>query len=297
MRRTLTFLALGLVVVVVALLGIDTGFAIAAERSFARSLGSSTDTKIRFEPEVTLSGFPATRSIEAGRYSAIGVTARAVNVTGSGNCTATDPCHADLRSRLTDVKIVGDERFFNRYTRFDFGSMTASVTVDSVAVGRMIGIDDLTVNTPAPRDKAGGGGPQDGLLSRTEGVLLTGSVPPGPGRQKVEVSVVADLSIDGGRLRLTATDFYRGPEEHADADIAPTDRAHVLAQFSGRLPELPMPWGLTPESAHSSGSDLMIDGQKSVGGFSTMISFLLPSGPVYMMYTCLSDGQFHRPPC
>ncbi len=262
MRRALTIIALGVVVAVVTLLGIDTGFGVAAERSLARSLGSGDD-ELRYEPEVTISGFPATRSISDGHYSSIGITARAVRVVGAGNCTDDSPCHADLRSRLHDVQIRGPERAFRSTSVLDVASVSGSVTVDSVTIGRLIGIDDLTVNTPAPRGKVGGGGPQDGLLSRTTGVLMTGSVSPGRNRPRTKVSVTVDLSVADGRMRLHATGFYDGPEEHAHTEVAPSDRAAILAAFSSTLPHLPTPWGQPVKSVRSSGSDLMLE---TVGG-------------------------------
>ncbi|MGJ0120412.1 LmeA family phospholipid-binding protein [Williamsia sp. MIQD14] len=292
MRKALAYLAVTLVVLAVGALAVDTGFAINAERSFARSLSSSGDTKVRYEPEVTISGFPAVRSIADGHYSAIGITARAVDLIGAGTCTEQSPCHVDLRSRLTDVRIRGPERFFRRSTSFDIGSEKGSVTLDSVAVGRLLGIDDLTVNTPAPENKAGGGGPQDGLLSRTSGVLLTGSVSPEPGRPKVKVSVVVDLSIVGGRLRIFATDFYDGPAEHSDTTVPDEEREAVLRKFSAVLPELPMPWGSPPKSARSSGSDIVVDGSGAVGGNLSMSIFITLGVDTYILYT--DNGR--RPP-
>ncbi|GGF37866.1 LmeA family phospholipid-binding protein [Williamsia phyllosphaerae] len=302
MRRTLTLLALGLVVVVVALLGIDTGFAINAERSFARAFVHPTNGNrgLPFEPEVTISGFPAFRSVSDGRYSSIGITARAVPVYRGGTCTVGDPCHADLRTRLRDVR-VDRASITNPFPQgavfMEVGSATASTTLDSVAMGRLLEIDDLTVNTPAPEGRAGGGGPQDGLLSRTSGVLLTGSVSPRPGRPDVKVSVTVDLSAVGGALRLVATDFYDGPEEHSETTVAEADRRAVLDRFSATIADLPMAWGATATSARSSGSDIMIEGTPRTQTWDPGLFLTAQDTEIYMMYTCLSDGQLHRPPC
>lgn len=318
LRRILWTLLVVIVVAVVGALGIDTAIAINAERSFAKALMSSRSDDgespaLRFEPEVTISGFPAYRAVEAGRYSQIGITARAVDVTGPATfrynqqprmphgCTGDDPCRADVRTRLTDVRVGGKHsmtRPFSPWVGLKVGSATTSTTIDSVAVGRMLGIDDLTVNTPAPEGEAGSGGPQDGLLSRTKGVLLTGTVrTPAPDNRDVKVSVTVDLSIRGGALHLQATGFYTGPEEHSDTVVPKAYAAQVLERFTATLPTLPTSWGAIPTSARSSGSDLMVEGTPNLEYAQSPDLFLNPAGSAFFMYTCRSGGQFHRPPC
>jgi hypothetical protein len=289
-------------VAVVGALGVDTAIAINAERSFAKALmtsraGDGESPALRFEPEVTISGFPAYRSVEAGRYSQIGITARAVDVTGPATfrynqqprmphgCTGDDPCRADVRTRLSDVRVgaTGLWPSFTEATGLSVGSATASTTLDSVAVGRILGIDDLTVNTPAPEGKAGGGGPQDGLLSRTRGVLLTGTVrTPRPDDREVTVSVTVDLSVRKGQLHLQATDFYDGPEEHSSTVVAPEYKQSVLDRFTATFPTLPMAWGATPTTARSSGSDLMVEGTPHPQVYA--FGLFLDAQDVYMMW-------------
>ncbi|MGZ8178642.1 LmeA family phospholipid-binding protein [Williamsia sp. SKLECPSW1] len=302
LRRVLWAVIVVVVVAVLGALGTDTAIAINAERSLARAFVHPTDGNrgLPFEPEVTISGFPAYRSVADGRYSSIGITARAVPVYAAGTCTMKDPCHADLRTRLSDVRVAMasiSHPFPYGAATMRVGSATASTTLDSVAMGRLLRIDDLTVNTPAPEGEAGGGGPQDGLLSRTSGVLLTGSVSPGPGRPKEKVSVTVDLSVVDGALRLSATGFYDGPEEHSDTTVAVADRRAVLEQFSATIPDLPMAWGATATSARSSGSDIMVEGTPHSQTWDPGFFLTAQNQEVYMMYTCHSDGGFHRPPC
>lgn len=304
LRRILWTLLVVVVVAVIGALGVDTAIAINAERSFAKALmssraGDGESPALRFEPEITISGFPAFRAVESGRYPAIGVTARAVDAFGDATfadpqptiphpCTRDSPCHADVRARLTDVRASASGSLFRPFpptVGLKVSAATTSTTLDSVAVGRFLGIDDLTVNTPAPEGEAGGGGPQDGLLSRTKGVLLTGTVRTSPSDDRqVTVSVTVDLSIRNGRLHLQATGFYTGPEEHSDTAVPPEYAARVLDRFTATFPTLPLAWGAVPTSARSSGSDLMIEGTPNLEYAQSPDLFLAQPGDVYFMY-------------
>lgn len=304
LRKAALICVVIILVAAVGALGTDTAIAINAERSFAKALMRSLDSQgmrpaLRYEPEVTISGFPAFRVVESGHYPAIGVTARAVDAVGDATfadpqptiaqpCTRDDPCHADVRARLTDVRASESRSLFSPFpptVGLKVSAATTSTTLDSVAVGRFLGIGDLTVNTPAPEGKAGSGGPQDGLLSRTKGVLMTGTVStPAPDNRDVKVSVTVDLSIRSGALHLQATGFYAGPEEHSDTVVPDADRRAVLERFTATFPILPLAWGATPTTARSSGSDLMIEGTPNLEYAQSPDLFLARPGDVYFMY-------------
>ncbi|MBT0566332.1 DUF2993 domain-containing protein [Williamsia sp. CHRR-6] len=242
-----------------AAVGADYVVAIRAERSMARALLAAPG--MTFEPEVTISGFPVATDVRDRRLAQIGITARGVAV-----CSACDPAagvrRADLRATLTDVGVMGAARLIQADTTLRVASISSSATIDSVSMGRFLGVDDLTVTTPAPAGVPGGGGPQDGLLSRTRGVMLTGTVSirtsPGQPIRRVTVSVTVDLSIVGGRLHVQATGFYTGPQEHSEATVSATERPHVLAAFTATLPAIALPWGVRPTGANSSGSDIQL---------------------------------------
>ncbi|GAC68398.1 LmeA family phospholipid-binding protein [Gordonia soli] len=266
-RRIVVVAVLAVVVAVLAAVLTDTVGAIVGEQRFAHALLASP--RVTFEPEVTLSGSPYLRAAASGRFDGAVITARAVSVPG---CADRGGCRAELGATLGPLD-VPDGWHIRPSDTLRAQSVDAYTRLDTIALGRMLGILDLTVNTPAPTDRAGGGGPGDGLLSRTSGVLLTGTValPPAAGRdpadppsasayvgRKARVSVSVDLSVRDGRLHLQATDFYDGPEEHSPTTVPDTERAAVLAAFSGTLPPLPLPWSLTATEAHSEGSDILL---------------------------------------
>ncbi|RPA02601.1 DUF2993 domain-containing protein [Gordonia sp. OPL2] len=266
-RRILGVGIIVVIVVTVAALVTDTVAAMRTEHGFSRAL--LTSPGLTYEPEVTISGFPFLTHARDGRFSGAVITARGVSVA----CPPRDGCHAELGATLGPMT-VPDGFSIEPSDIVHTESLSAYTRLDSVNLGRMLGIVDLTVNTPAPADKAGGGGPGDGLLRRSTGVVLTGTVPlpsssastdvapsastyDGP---TVRVSVLVDLSVVDGRLHLEATDFYRGPERHADAEVAEDLRDLVLSAFTATLPVLPLPWDLAPTEAHSEGSDVLLAG-------------------------------------
>lgn len=271
-------MVIGVVAVVVAAVGaflLDTGLAARSEARLSESLQASP--RLRFAPEVTLGGFPFVTHAGRGEFSSLTVTARGVPLprAGSAACRSTQ-CWAELGVDATGVGVGGDAWAIAPDDTLSLDTVTAYAKLDSVNLGRMLDIVDLSVNTPAPTDRAGGGGPGDGLLERTSGVLLTGTValPPDAGPTtppsassyrgaKVRVSVSVDLTVRGNALVVTATDFYDGPEEHAAADVPARYRSAVLNRFSGVVEFPALPWGLRPTSANSAGSDVLIRGSAS----------------------------------
>ncbi len=281
LRRTL-LVTLALVVIVGAIAVIaDTVTASRSEHRLSMSLASAPG--ITYRPEVTLGGFPFLTHASSGEFTGATITARGVSIPHGCSYPAAGPCFAELGATLGALR-VPDGFGIGPTDTLRTDSVTAYSRLDSVNLGRMLGILDLTVNTPAGPDRVGGGGPQFGNLERTSGIVLTGSVAlppasapptgatPSPQRApsdskypgpRTRVSVTVEVSVRDGRLHLQATGFYTGPEKHVDApELAGADksalRAAVLARFTATLPLLPMPWDLPATGAHSSGSDILL---------------------------------------
>ncbi|MGB3301226.1 DUF2993 domain-containing protein [Gordonia sp. (in: high G+C Gram-positive bacteria)] len=272
-RRFLQAAAWALVVVVVGALValvVNDFSASRAEHRLARAIQASPG--VPFEPDVILGGFPFLAHKSSGEFSSVLISAAGVPI---GGCAGTPRCTSTVDARLHSATL-GNTSNIGPETVLHATSMTAETRIDSPTLGRLMGIIDLYVNTPAPEDKAGGGGPGDGLLERTEGIMISGTVPlPGsPETQngfppsaaaytapKVKVSVSAKVSVVDGRIRIEATDFYNGPEEHYSADVPQEFRSAVLKRFSTTLPALQMAWGATAKHALSRGSDLVAIGE------------------------------------
>ncbi|WP_026919636.1 LmeA family phospholipid-binding protein [Gordonia shandongensis] len=272
-RRALRAAAwFGVIVVVaaVATLIVNDVAGSRAEHRLARAVQASPH--VRFEPEVLLGGFPFLTRMSDGEFSSVLVSARGVRQDGCGD---RGECTVTVDGRLEDAR-TGPTADIGPRTPLTGTSLTAETRIDSPNLGRLMNIVDLYVNTPAPEDEPGGGGPGDGLLERTDGIMLSGTVPlPGsPDRDgrfppsaaeyrhpKVKVSVSARVRVVDGRVRIQAYDLYDGPEEHYSDDVPEEFRSAVLKRFSTTLPELPMAWGVPPKSALSRGSDLIVTGR------------------------------------
>ncbi|AVL99657.1 DUF2993 domain-containing protein [Gordonia iterans] len=274
LRRILAWTVVAVAsVLVVAFLG-DMVAASRAESRLAHALSASPT--LTYEPEVMLTGFPFWPRAGEGDFPLAHVSARGVSAPG---CADRGACTVDVDARLSDA-VLGDVWTIGPDSPIRYQRLEAQTRVDSVNLGRLMNIVDLYINTPAPEGKIGGGGPGDGLLERTEGIMLSGTVPlpgspPREGRYppsasgyphpKVKVSVSARVSVHDGRVRIEATDFYTGPEEHFDDEVPDEFRSHVLKLFSATLPALPMAWGTPVTSALSRGSDLVLVGGSAAG--------------------------------
>lgn len=252
-------LAVGVLITLMVATIADFASAAYAEYRYSTALREASD--LEFDPEITISGFPFLDQAAGDTYDQIGITARGADL-GDGR-------RGDLRSKLSDVRRAGGEWVIGQNTELTADKATASLKIDSVNLGRFLGIVDLTVTTPAPEDKAGGGGPGDGILSTSNGVILTGTVnviDPGnsghsSGQRREKVSVAVDLSVRGGALRIDARNLYSGPADHVESDVPSGAEPMVLAQFTKTLPVLPLPWSMPAVKAASQGSDVVLDGE------------------------------------
>lgn len=258
--------AIGAVVALLVATLVD--FAVAARSEFQMSRAIAASPRVTIDPEVTLQGFPFLTHAAQGEFTGAIIAARDVPLPG---CAGLGGCRGELGATLGALRVQSSR--FAPDDVVDTDSVSAYTKLDAVTVARYLRITDLTVSTPAPDGKAGGGGPQDGAPSRSSGVVFTGTValPPSAGDDpqhppsasafdgpKARVSVSVDLLVVDGRLVIRATDFYTGPERHADDDVPPEMRSAVLARFSLELPTIPLPWGLAPQRAESLGGDLLL---------------------------------------
>lgn len=270
-RRVTVVAVLAVVGVLVLAFLADTLAASRAEHRLATAIAEAPE--ISQEPEVTLSGFPFLTRAGSGEFSTITVDALGVGIGDCGTVTR-GQCTVTVRGQLADA-VVGSVWDVAGDTSITAARLDAETRIDSVNLGRLMGITDLYLSTPAPEDKIGGGMPA--LVERTDGLMLSGTVPlPGsPEREgryppsaseyrapTVQVSVTAHVTVVGGRVQIVADGFYDGPEEHFSDDVPEEFRSSVLKLFSTTLPGVPLAWNTHVSRAFARGSDLVLAGEQ-----------------------------------
>ncbi|MGH3562102.1 MAG: LmeA family phospholipid-binding protein, partial [Mycobacterium sp.] len=138
--------------------------------------------------------------------------------------------------------------------------LESRIIIDSVHLGRYLGIRDLMVEAPPEETNDATGGTTESGISGSRGLVFTGT-PKSAGFGK-RVSVSVDLSITGGdrtTLVFTPTGILTGPDT-ANRQVPADQRDAVLAAFRGSLPQQKLPFGVAPTSQGARGSDVIIEG-------------------------------------
>lgn len=250
MPKVLIRLVAAVTVLVLAVVGIDFGFAIFAEYRMARSV--RTATHLQFDPWVAILGFPFAPQAAACRYRDVEIKAAGVDHPMVGKVS--------LESTMYDMHDLTSCWLIGPHARLSAGKMESRIIIDSTHIGRFMGIKDLLVEAPAKDTNNATGGTTESGISENHGLVFTGT-PTASGFDK-KVSISVDLSIAGAEqstLVFTPTGVLTGPGT-ADQNVPADRQAAVLKAFSTAMPGLVLPFGLKPTSEGARGSDVIIEG-------------------------------------
>ena len=250
MRKVLTRLLIPVVVLILAVVGIDFGFVIFVEYRMARSV--RIVVHLHFDSWVSILGFPFGTQAARGRYQQVEVKAAAVSHPVVGK--------ASIEATLYDMVATPKSWLIGPDAKLTSTKLESRIIVDSTHVGRFMGIKDLLVEAPTNDSNDATGGTTESGISESHGLVFTGT-PTAAGLNK-RVSVSVDLSITGAdhtNLVLTATDVLTGPGT-AEQKVPDDKKAAVLRAFSTTMPGMKLPFGLTPTSEGARGSDVIIEG-------------------------------------
>src|SRR6202023_1535790 len=140
------------------------------------------------------------------------------------------------------------------------GRLESCIIIDSVHLGRYLGITDLMVEAPPKETNTATGGVTASGISDSHGLVFSGT-PKSAGFDR-RVSVSMDLSIapdDPATLTFTPTGVLTGPDT-ANQPVPDDKRDAVLHAFSARLPNQRLPFGVSPQTVGARGSDVIIEG-------------------------------------
>lgn len=236
-----SFLALAVIV--------DFGAAAYSEYRVSRAIregGSLTS-----DPQVIIHGFPFVTQAADGKYQNVEIRAQDVPTDYVESTT--------IEANLRGVTVPLSDLIDGSVNTVPVDELEGRVRIDAKDLGQFLGIVDLRVSAPPadPSDGTGGSG-GSGPTTTGGGVVLTGTVPVGP--IDTEVSVQADLVLDGERVEIVASDFYFGPDGNADVTIPDFAKPTVLGLFTKTIDRQSLPFGILPTDVYAEGSQIVIEG-------------------------------------
>lgn len=228
--------------------GIDFSTSVYAEYRLSRAVRAAAD--LGSDPFVAILGFPFIPQARRDHYRELEIKASAVDQPLIGK--------AMLEATLHSVDLSDASWLFRPGAKIPVGRLESRIIIDTVHLGRYLGIRDLMVEAPPAETNDATGGTTESGISDSHGLVFTGT--PRSAGFAHRVSVAVDLSMaDASTLVFTPTGILVGPDT-ADQDVPDDQRAAVLKAFSGRLPQQNLPFGLAPTSQGARGSDVIIEG-------------------------------------
>jgi hypothetical protein len=253
MRKVLVSAAgvvLAIVVLLVAAAGIDFGATIYAEYRLARTMRDTA--QLGFDPFVAILGFPVIPQAMRDHYDELEIKASAVDRPLIGKAT--------LEATMHSIDLTDASWLIRSDAKLPVGKLESRIIIDSLHLGRYMGIRDLMVEAPPQETNDATGGTTESGISGSHGLVFTGT--PKSAHFDKRVSVAMDLSIAGDdktTLVFTPTGVLTGPDT-ANQKVPADKRDAVLAAFAGRLPNQRLPFEVTPTSQGVRGSDVIIEG-------------------------------------
>ncbi len=242
--------AAALAVLVVTAAGVDFGTSVYAEYRLSRTVRQAAD--LGSDPFVAILGFPFIPQAAREHYDELEIKARGVDQPMVGT--------AMLEATMHGVDLTDGSWLINPGARIPVDKLESRIIIDSVHLGRYLGIRDLMVEAPPAETNDATGGTTESGISGSRGLVFTGT-PKSAGFDK-RVSVSVDLSVagpDGSTLVFTPTRILTGPDT-ANQRVPDHQRDAVLAAFRGTVPQQKLPFGVVPTSQGARGSDVIVEG-------------------------------------
>jgi hypothetical protein len=253
MRKVLvgaTALVLAIVIVLVGAAAVDFGTSIYAEYRLSRTVRETGH--LGFDPFVAILGFPVIPQAMRDRYDDVEIKAAGVDRPVIGKAT--------LEATMHSVDLTDASWLIRPDAKLLLGKLESRIIIDSLHLGRYIGMRDLMVEAPPQETNNATGGTTESGISSNHGLVFTGT--PKSAHFDKQVSVSVDLSMAGddkATLVFTPTGVLTGPNT-ANQKVPDDKRDAVLAAFAGTLPDQRLPFGVAPTSQGARGSDVIIEG-------------------------------------
>jgi LmeA-like phospholipid-binding len=252
MRKVLigVIAAAAIAVIAFGAIGVDYGVSIYAEYRLSSNVRKAAD--LGSDPFVAIVAFPFIPQAMRGSYSQLEIKANAIDHAMTGKAT--------LEATMYSVDLAYASWLIRPDAKLPVGRLESRIIVDSMHLGRYMGISDLMVEAPPRETNTATGGITASGISDSHGLVFSGTPHSAGFEHRVSVSV--DLSMapdDQATLVMTPTGVLTGPDT-ANQAVPDDKRDAVLHAFSTRLPNQRLPFGIAPNSEGARGSDVIIEG-------------------------------------
>jgi LmeA-like phospholipid-binding len=237
-------------VIVIGAVGVDYGTSIYAEYRLSSNVRRAAH--LGSDPFVAILAFPFIPQALRGHYNELEIKANAVDHAVVGKAT--------LEATMYSIDLTNASWLIRPDAKLPVGRLESRIIIDSMHLGRYLGMSDLMVEAPPAETNNATGGTTESGISSSHGLVFSGT--PKSANFDHRVSVSVDLFIapeDQATLVFTPTGILTGPDT-ADQTVPDDKRDTVLHAFSARLPNQRLPFGVAPTSEGARGSDVIIEG-------------------------------------
>jgi len=245
-----TAAAIAVVVIAIGAIGVDFGTSIYAEYRLSSNVRRAAN--LGSDPFVAILAFPFLPQAMRDHYNQLEIKANAVDHAMVGK--------AGLEATMHSIDLTYASWLVRPDAKLPVGKLESRIIIDSMHLGRYMGISDLMVEAPPQETNNATGGTTESGISGSHGLVFSGT--PKSANFDHRVSVSVDLSIapdDQTTLVVTPTGILTGPDT-ANQTVPADKRDAVLHAFSTRLPDQRLPFGVAPNTEGARGSDVIIEG-------------------------------------
>lgn len=247
---TATAAAIAVGVIALGAVGVDYGASIYAEYRLSTAVRKAGN--LGSDPFVAIIAFPFIPQAVRHHYDELEIKAGAVDHATVGKAT--------LEATMHSIDLTAASWLIRPEAKLPVGKLESRIIIDSVHLGRYLGITDLMVEAPPQESNDATGGTTESGISGSRGLVFSGTPKSADFDHRVSVSV--DLAIapeDQATLVITPTGVVTGPDTENRA-VPDDKRDAVLRAFTGRLPNQRLPFGVAPNTVGARGSDVIIEG-------------------------------------
>ncbi len=242
--------AIAAAVLALGAIGVDYGTSIYAEYRLSSNVRKAAN--LGSDPFVAILAFPFIPQAMRDHYKELEIKATAVDHAEVGTAT--------LEATMHSVDLTYASWLIRPDAKLPVGKLESRIIIDSMHLGRYMGMSDLMIEAPTRETNDATGGTTESGISDSHGLVFSGTPKSADFDHRVSISV--DLSIapeDQATLVFTPTGVLTGPDT-ANQPVPDDKRNAVLHAFSLRLPNQRLPFGVAPTSEGARGSDVIIEG-------------------------------------